>query len=162
MCVLCVCCVPYAPGVGFVLFVLAVRGVLFLAPSLHHSVTQTRTCSAFLSHRNYFPGCVYATLRSSFRPFTCTPGLMIQCPSHFCFITFMETPTCPCFVRLSVNVCLLCVQCFPCVLCLLCASYVCRTIWESGACCVWLLSLCGVGWSCCASQCHAVPQLLSL
>ena len=67
--------------------------VLCLAPSLHHSVTQSRTCSAFISHRNSVPGCVYDTISSRFRPFSGTPGLIIQCPSHSCFITFMETPS---------------------------------------------------------------------
>ena len=92
LCGQCASCVPYALGIGCILCVFAVRCVLCLAPSLHPSVTQSGTCFAFISHKNYVARCVHDTILSRFRPFSCTPGLIIQCPSHSFFITVMETP----------------------------------------------------------------------
>ena len=134
LCVLCACCVPYALGTGCVLCVLAVRYVLCLAPSLHHSATQSRACSsAFISHRNSFPGRVYDIPLSPCRPFSCTPGLIVQCPSQSLFLTFVYGN--PNLSVLGSILYFLCsVSCVPALCpvfslnkcCLFCALAVCR------------------------------------
>ena len=43
----------------------------------HHSVTQTHTCSSFVSHRNSVHGFVYDTIPSRFRPFSYWVGLTL-------------------------------------------------------------------------------------
>ena len=55
VCSLCLLCVPYDPGFFFVLCVFAVSCVLFVASALPHSVTQSCTWSAFISHINSLP-----------------------------------------------------------------------------------------------------------
>lgn len=83
-----------APGVWCVLRVLAVRCVLCVSQVLcHHSITQSRTWSAFISLRTPHHGCVHDTIPSPCRSFSCTPGMSIQYPSRFHFTTFVKSPT---------------------------------------------------------------------
>ena len=95
-CVLCACCVCRTLSVfgACCVCVFDVRCALCVGPAVRHSATQSRTCSATISHRNCLRGCVYDTIPSPFRPLSCTSGLIVQCPSQFPFTTFMETPTC--------------------------------------------------------------------
>ena len=124
VCVLCASCVPHAPGIGcclccvWVLFITMSRSP---APALPSIRTETLPPDAYTQQ--------FALL---FVPFACIPGLIVQCTSHFCFVTLMETPTCFRCIRFSVYVCLLCTQCFPCVLCVLYACLL-LTIWVLGS-----------------------------
>ena len=80
-CVLCASCAPYALGIGCVLWVFAVRCVLCLAASLHHSVTLSSPCSAFTSHRNSVPVHAYAIqFRLHFVPFLVPRGRLYGAP----------------------------------------------------------------------------------
>ena len=96
VCSVCLLCVPYELGIACVLCVSAVRCVLCVGPAVHHSVTQSRTCSAFISHPETTSTDAYTIpwydVSSRFRPFSCTPGLIIHCPSRFHVTTFIETP----------------------------------------------------------------------
>ena len=49
VCSVCLLCAPYDLGIWFVPCVFAVRSVVCVGLALHHSATQSRTCSAFFS-----------------------------------------------------------------------------------------------------------------
>ena len=110
VCSVCLLCVPHALGIWCGLCVFAVRCVLCLGPALHHSVTLSRTCSAFNSHtQKLSPRMrIYDIIPSPFRPFSCTPVLIIQYPSHLPFATFMGNPTCKIENLIQRPCCFLC------------------------------------------------------
>ena len=76
----CVCWALCAVFGSFFKSQLVLRSPAPALPSFH---TETLSPDAYTQH-----------FALPFRPFSCTPGLIIQCPSHPRFITFMETPTC--------------------------------------------------------------------
>ena len=136
--------------------------MLCLGP-FHHNVTQSRTCSAFYSHRNSSPGCVYATIRSPFRPFCLYPGA--DCTVHLAFLFCHAYGNPDLFSLHSIfRVCVPIV--YPvfslravCSVCLL-APY---DLGVGFVMCVCVcFALCGVCGSCCASvsrsPAHALPS----
>ena len=163
VCSVCLLCVPYDLGIWFVLCVFSVRCVLFVASALHHSVTQSRTCSAFISHRESLPPMLYATQFSLlFVPFLVPRGRLYSArcisvssrlwkPRPVC-AAFYFPWMCACSVSSVFLAC--CVFCVLAV-CVVRSGYLVRAV------CVFC-ALCAVCGFCCASQCHAVPHLLFL